>query len=411
MKRITALLLLISIALSLVGCGTTEPPQPSETPEDEGFEQGYLFYHEAEPCNTHKKSTRELEHDIVAFRTDKKNFARKENENIEFEISYGTYQSSVEIYSEYQSIRSFEIVAISSYGSGEPVTLSTHNEQLISDKYSYFNDGTAFKPFRDVLHGWEKKFNNSEIINIPTTLFSGEKFGTISLWVLGENELDANNLVYKYGTNVYYTVEGDTITLCDYDDYISHINAIWLAHKKSETKSLSSIQTYSSEEVTFGGMVARPILGSFNKDERDSVDVIIQLWNDRLKDFEDIDCPSFDISIYNRKDDSYTTILTIEEQFFTEKLENSKVADYINTDNTPCKKYPRTCGNYYIVSVPVEFFSGADYGDLTFCVQAVSDLHYVNYWGGVSYLVDDNIITMCRQRGDYLYRSYRWMRD
>lgn len=409
MKRVIAFFIIFSLFLSLVGCGTTEPPQPSETPEDEGFEQGYLFYHEAEPCNTHKKSTRELEHDIVAFRTDKKSFSRKDIDKIEFEISYGTFQSSVEFYSKYQSIQDFSIVAISSYGSGEPVILSTHNEQLISDKYTYYNDGAAFESLKDDFHGWEKKFNNSEIVNIPSSLFRGEKFGTISLWAVGENELDANNLVYKYGTNIYYKIDGDTVTLCNYEDYIAHINAIWAARKKSETKSLTSTQTYSSEEVTFGGMVARPVLGSFNMDNRESVDVIIQLWNDCLEDFQDIDCSSFDISIYNSNDDSFTPLLTIGEQFFTEKLENQKVADYINTDNTPCKKYPRTCGNYYIVSVPVEFFGSPDYGTVSFCVQAVSELHYVNYWVSLSYLVNDNIITMCRQlRDGFNFRSYGW---
>ena len=411
MKRVIAFFIIFSLSISLVGCTTIETPQPSAHPDDEGFEHGYLFYHEAGPCNTYKNNTKELEHDIVAFRTDKKSFSRKDIDKIEFEISYGTFQSSVEFYSKYQSIQDFSIVAISSYGSGEPVILSTHNEQLISDKYTYYNDGAAFESLKDDFHGWEKKFNNSEIVNIPSSLFTGEKFGTISLWAVGENELDANNLVYKYGTNVYYTVDCDTITLCDYDDYVSHINTIWSASKKAETQLLTSTQTYSSEEVTFGGMVARPILGSFNMDNRESVDVIIQLWNDCLEYFQDIDCPSFDISIYNSNDDTFTPLLTIGEQFFTEKLENQKVADYINTDNTPCKKYPRTCGNYYIVSVPVEFFGSPDYGTVSFCVQAVSELHYVNYWVSLSYLVNDNIITMCRQlRDGFNFRSYGWMK-
>ncbi|MBQ9084649.1 MAG: hypothetical protein IJY24_03240 [Clostridia bacterium] len=413
MKKLIALFLFIAMLFSLASCGepAPEPPATDDTPKDEGFEQGYLFCHEAELCNPWEFTYSERQYDIIAYRSKVKSFDRSTLEDIELEISYGTFSDALKPYAKVQSIPRFRIVAIPTYGNGEPVTIATHEEQLISEKYSYTKDGEALKPFKNELHGWENKFNNRETIFIPSSLFSGEQFGSISLWVIGENVLDNNQQVYKYGEDIFYTVSGNTVTLCTDDEFFRYIDELWVSEKRNEPLVSISFPEYANLSPS-GAMVLRPISASFDKKARDSVDLIVQLWNTNLYYYQDIDCPSFDISVYHRNDDTYTKLLTVEEQLFSEKQGCGLYFPYINTTESRCQSVKRVCKSYYLVSVPTEVFNSADYGTLLITLTDIPEVKNVGYGASLKYLVNDNIITMCvydtYQHDSYFYRSYKW---
>ena len=93
MKKLIALFLFIAMLFSLASCGepAPEPPATDDTPKDEGFEQGYLFCHEAELCNPWEFTYSERQYDIIAYRSKVKSFDRSTLEDIELEISYGTF--------------------------------------------------------------------------------------------------------------------------------------------------------------------------------------------------------------------------------------------------------------------------------------------------------------------------------
>ena len=100
MKKLIALFLFIAMLFSLASCGepAPEPPATDDTPKDEGFEQGYLFCHEAELCNPWEFTYSERQYDIIAYRSEVKSFDRSTSEDIELEISYGTFSDALKPY-------------------------------------------------------------------------------------------------------------------------------------------------------------------------------------------------------------------------------------------------------------------------------------------------------------------------
>lgn len=363
MKRITALLLLISIALSLVSCTMTEPPQPSETPEDEGFEQGYKM----EFVKTvdygigviELAAYADVTPDIMAYRSEISSFTRSEIDSVTLEISYGTLHQSLssdyrykglDAYNEFQSIPKFEIVLLHpdyvKDGELEPYILAEHNEQLIDEKYSYTL--SAFGTEGEGNYGYISEYNNSETVEIPVEYFSGERFGSFTLWARGENELDGNSLVYKYAADIFYLVDGDRITLCSYHRFLKRLNQ---TDTTPEEANEMFVLYYRSSPLGNGydDGYTRPLTILADSTKQDSIQLVFSFgwnyfnaYNNSLveSDFSEFNCESYDIIAAGE-------IKTVNEVFGVTKN------TYISANRV--LELPRMFyRNQYLVNIPKE---------------------------------------------------------
>ncbi len=319
MKKLIALLLFIAMLISLASCGepAPEPPATDDTPKDEGFEQGYkmefVLLDEYGSIGIKELAAyADITPDIMAYRSEISSFDRTKIDSINFEIAYGTQHipdsiypayKGLDAYREFQSIPQFEIVLLHHEhiegGKLKPYLLAEHNEQLIDEKYTYIPSYFGSEEEGEE-YGYINEYKSSENVEIPIEFFSGERYGSFTIWARGENELDSNTLVYKYAADIFYLIDGDTVTLCSYYRFLKRVNG-------TDTTPEEMYEYELSAKSIWGGGDAegfcRPLTMLANFDMQDAIEFVFSFgWSHssayhptHASKFTEFDCESFNI--------------------------------------------------------------------------------------------------------------------
>ncbi|MBQ9084648.1 MAG: hypothetical protein IJY24_03235 [Clostridia bacterium] len=364
MKKLIALFLFIAILLSLASCGepAPEPPATDDTPKDEGFEQGYKmeFVRLDEYGSIGIKELAayaDATPDIMAYRSEISSFDRTKIDSINFEIAYGTTHKGINAYSGFQSIPQFRIVLMHPENVDfnnriklVPYTLAEHSEELIDEAFTYnrtaFGDGEQMGSY-----GYTYKYNNSETVEIPIRFFSGERYGSFTLWACGENALDNNSLVYKYAADIFYLVDGDQVTLCSYHRFLKRTNGTDTTPEEAREMYVLENRIYSIGSGELEGF-CRPLTMLANALYQDKIEFVLSFGWDYTSAFSttspsgftELDCESFDIYAggYNNK--------TVNEPFGMEK--NTCIHEY-----PVIKRIPKYYRNQQIIAVDERSFT------------------------------------------------------